>query len=294
MYTAARFHAGHFLEAREQYDDILAVHDDWYLNNLQASQGVNYLVMGHVYRAHALWCLGYARSALANASAATTLANERQQPLNQALAIAYTALLHEWCVDAETFHSLAEDAYVLTREYQAPYYYAWANILVKFTRVWQRPDKAQVAELREAIHAFADTGAHLRLPVYFSLLARACQQISHPAEGLKAIEQGLIEAQQTGEHWWDAELYRLRGELIWAQGAETDEVEAAFQRSIEIAQSQQAKSLELRAATSLARLWQATGRSEAARQLLVPLYGWFIEGFDTPDLQAAQSLIAQL
>jgi predicted ATPase/DNA-binding SARP family transcriptional activator len=294
MYTAARFHAGHFLEAREQYDDILAVHDDWYLNNLQASQGVNYLVMGHVYRAHALWCLGYAQSALANASAATTLANERQQPLNQALAIAYTALLQEWCVDADTFRSIAENAHVLTREYQAPYYYAWASILVRFTQAWHQPDMAQVAQLREAIRAFANTGAHLRLPVYFSLLARACQHAGHVAEGLHAIEQGLAEAQQTGEHWWDAELHRLRGELIGAQGAQADEVETALKRSIEIARSQQAKSLELRAATSLARLWQATGRSEAARQLLVPLYGWFIEGFDTPDLQAAQSLIAQL
>lgn len=294
MYTAARFHAGHFLEAREQYDDILAVHDDWYLNNLQASQGVNYLVMGHVYRAHALWCLGYAQSALTNASAATTLANERQQPLNQALAIAYTALLQEWCVDADTFRSIAENAHVLTREYQAPYYYAWASILVRFTQAWHQPDMAQVAQLREAIRAFANTGAHLRLPVYFSLLARACQHAGRVAEGLHAIEQGLAEAQQTGEHWWDAELHRLRGELIGAQGAQADEVEAVFRRSIEIARSQQAKSLELRAATSLARLWQATSRSDAARQLLVPLYGWFTEGFDTPDLRAAQSLIAQL
>jgi len=82
----------------------------------------------------------------------------------------------------------------------------------------------------------------------------------------------------------------LRG----SQGATLDEVEAAFQRSLQIAQSQQAKSLELRAATSLARLWQATGRSMAARELLVPLYGWFTEGFDTPDLRTARLLIAEL
>jgi predicted ATPase len=294
MDTAARFHAGHFLEAREQYDDILAVHDDWYLNNLQASQGVNYLVMGHVYRAHALWCLGYAHAALTNASAATTLANERQQPLNQALALAYTLLLQEWCVEADTFRSLAETAYVLTREYKAPYYYAWVNILVQFTRAWHQPDTEQVAQLREAIHAFTNSGAHLRLPVYYSLLARASQRAHQFAEGLAAIEQGLNESSQTGEHWWDAELHRLRGELLWSQGAPANEAEAAFHHSIEIAQAQQAKSLELRAATSLARLWQASGRSNAARQFLAPLYGWFDEGFDTPDLQAAQSLIARL
>ena len=86
----------------------------------------------------------------------------------------------------------------------------------------------------------------------------------------------------------------LRGELIWSHAADAATAEAAFRRSLEIAQSQHARSLELRAATSLARLWQATGRSETARELLTPVYNWFTEGFDTADLQAARSLIAQL
>jgi predicted ATPase len=86
----------------------------------------------------------------------------------------------------------------------------------------------------------------------------------------------------------------MRGELIWAQGAEVSAVEDAFRQSLEIAQSQQAKSLELRTALSLARLWQSTGKPDAAKQCLSPLYDWFTEGFDTPDLRAAQSLIAQL
>jgi predicted ATPase len=108
------------------------------------------------------------------------------------------------------------------------------------------------------------------------------------------LDNAFDESRRQEEHWWDAELWRLRGELSWAQGAGTADVEEAFHRSIEIAQSQEAKSLELRAATSLARWWQATSRSAAAKELLVPLYNWFTEGFDTPDLQAAQSLIAQL
>ena len=104
----------------------------------------------------------------------------------------------------------------------------------------------------------------------------------------------MSESLQNNERWWDAELHRLRGELRWAQGAEVDEVEAAFRRSLEIARSQQAKSLELRAATSLSRLWFANGDAAAAKQLLVPLYNWFTEGFDTPDLRSVQALIAQL
>jgi tetratricopeptide (TPR) repeat protein len=241
-----------------------------------------------------LWCLGFAQSALNSVQTAIEFAREFVQPFDQAKAITYRALLQEWCADADTFRAEAEDAYVRSREYQAPYYHAWACILVSFAQADQQPDAANLARLRDAIHAFIEMGAGLRLPVYFSLLARACRRAGQFDEGLAALEQAFAESRKNKERWWDAELHRLRGELLWSQGADADEVEAAFYRSIEIAQSQQAKSLELRAATSLARLWQAAGRSDAARQLLVPLYGWFTEGFDTPDLQTAQSLIAQL
>jgi predicted ATPase len=132
------------------------------------------------------------------------------------------------------------------------------------------------------------------LPYYFSLLARACAPAGRLEEGLEAIEQGLSESLHNNEHWWDAELHRLRGKLIWTLSAEREAVESAFRRAIEIAQSQQAKSLELRAATSLARLWQADGESAAVKELLAPLYAWFSEGFDTPDLLEAQALINEL
>ena len=132
------------------------------------------------------------------------------------------------------------------------------------------------------------------MPHCCSRLARACAAAGQPEKGLEAIEQGLTESLQNNERWWDAELHRLRGNLIWSLSAEMDAVESAFRRAIEIAQSQQAKSLELRAATSLARLWQATGKLTAARELLAPLYAWFSEGLVTPDLQEAQELITEL
>jgi tetratricopeptide (TPR) repeat protein len=294
MYASARFHMGHVLEASEQFESILAVRDDKYFHNLWASESWNYLVHGHANLAHVLWCLGRTQSALDSAQTAIELAREFVRPFDQAKAITYQALLQEWCADADTFRAHAEDAYVLTREYKAPYYHAWAGILLSFAQMEQQPDANNLARLRDAIRTFTETGARLRLPIYFSLLARACQRAGQFDGGLAALEQAFVESQQNKERWWVAELHRLRGELLWSQGAIAGEVEAAFRRSIEIAQSQQAKSLELRTATSLARLWQATGRSEAARQLLVPLYDWFTEGFDTPDLRAAQSLLAQL
>jgi len=294
MYASGRFHMGHMLEGRELVESIVAVRDDRHVHEYQSSHAVNYLAHGHAFYSHVLWCLGYPQLARNNCEMAMHYAREYPKPFNRAMAITYVALLQEWCADVDTFRAQAERAYALTTECNTPYYHVWASILVHFAQAWQQPDAINIVQLNDAIQAFIDTGARLRLPYYFSLLARAYQRASKFDAGLEAIEHGLAESQQHGQRWWDAELHRLRGELMWSQGVDADEVEAAFHRSIEIAQSQQAKSLELRAATSLARWWQATGRSDAAKQLLVPLYGWFTEGFDTPDLQAAQSFIAQL
>jgi len=105
------------------------------------------------------------------------------------------------------------------------------------------------------------------------------------------LDEALAAVQKTGERWWEAELYRLKGELILAASAEDSaEAEAYFQHAIDIARRQQAKSLELRAAMSLSRLWQQQGKSDAARGLLAPVYGWFTEGFETADLQEAKAL----
>ena len=294
FYAGAKQQIGEFVKARELFDGMVAVRDDKHIRDLQASQGWNYLVLGHAWNSHALWCLGYPQAAFNSAIAAMQFAREFAQPFNRAVSIVYLALLQELRADAETFRTQAEAAFVLTREHKVTYYFAWSSILLNFAQAWQRPSSDNLLHLREAIRAFTDTGARIRLPYYFSLLARGCQRAGQFDEGLAAIDQGLAESQQNNEHWWDAELHRLHGELTFLHGESIDVVEQVFRRSIEIAGSQSAKSLELRSATSLARLWQANGRSAEAKQLLVPLYEWFTEGFDTPDLQTARALIAQL
>lgn len=294
MYAGATLHMGQLFEAREQFESIVAERDSRHIRDLQESQGVNYLVLGYAWNAHVLWCLGYVHAALMSAQNAIAFAREFEQPFNQALAITYMATLQEWCADTDTFFVNAKDAYALTSEYQVTYYHAWASILLHFAQVWQYPDSNSLAQLRDAIQIFIDMGSRLRLPLYFSLLARACQHVGEFDDALEAIEHGLTEALRNNERWWDTELHRLRGELMWAQGAAPSDVEAAFQRALEIARAQQSKSLELRAATSLARLWQVTSRPMEAKQCLVQVYDKFTEGFDTPDLQTAQALIAQL
>jgi len=285
---------GNFKQAQEQFEGMIAARDDKSIRALQVSQGVNYLALGHVWKSHALWCLGYPQQALEGCEEGLRVALEFAHPFSQAMAGTYFALLQELRSDGASFRAQAEAAFEFAGEHKATYYHAWSNILVCFAKAQRQPYTDIQGRLRNAIRVFTETGARLRIPYYLSLLARVLYNAGQFDEGLNTVEDALAESQKNNEHWWDAELHRLRGELFWSQGANADEVEAAFLHSIEIAQAQQAKSLELRAATSLARLWQANSRSAEAKQLLIPVYEWFTEGFDTPDLQAAQALILQL
>jgi tetratricopeptide (TPR) repeat protein len=288
------FHMGKVVEASEQFGKIVKLRDSRHIRDLEESRGVNYWVQGLAWGAHALWCLGQVDSALDNARHAVAYAQEFEQPFNQALSLTYMASLQEWCTDPDTFLVHAKEAYTFTSEYQVTYYHSWASILLHFGLAWQEPEPKNLAKLREAIRIFIDMGSHLRLPVFYSLLARASHRAGKIDEGLEAVELGLTEALQNGERWWDAELHRLRGELLWAQGGVSSEIEGAFQHALQIAQEQHSKSLELRAAHSLARYWKTRSRSPDAKQLLIPLYEKFIEGLNSPDLQAAHALIIQL
>jgi predicted ATPase len=150
---------------------------------------------------------------------------------------------------------------------------------------------------------YRSTGAVYQRPHYLTLLAEASGLLGQPEGGLAALEEALTLMEQTGERYYEAELHRQRGELLLlceaqshpTQGSrEQHEAEACFQQALDVARHQQAKSLELRAAMSLARLWQRQGNSAQAHVLLAPIYGWFTEGFDTADLQEARTLLEEL
>jgi predicted ATPase len=194
------------------------------------------------------------------------------------------------CADEATAREQAEKALAFARAYQAPYYRAWSAILVSYALASEQPREQHIGRLRDSIAEFKASSARLRLPYFLSLLAQVCGKAGRAEEGLAVIDEALAEARAHHERWWNAELHRLRGELLRAQGADAHTVEAALVRAIEIARAQQARSLELRATTSLAQLWIAQGRSEDAKQRLSGVYSWFTEGFDTPDLQAAYHL----
>ena len=132
-------------------------------------------------------------------------------------------------------------------------------------------------------------GQKLYHPYYLALLAEAYGQAGQPEAGLSALDEALTLMEATEERWWEAEVHRLKGELLLQLPlSDISPATACFHQAIEVARSQQAKSLELRAALSLSRLWQQHGQRDQARQLLTEIYSWFTEGFETPDLQEAR------
>jgi predicted ATPase len=147
--------------------------------------------------------------------------------------------------------------------------------------------------MREGMTAGQTIGVRFDLPGSLCALAEAWAKAGQPGEGLTTLAEAFALVEETDGRYWEAELYRLKGELLLMQGDEA-EAEASFLHAVEVARRQSAKSWELRATTSLCRLWQAQGRLDEARQVLAEIYGWFTEGFDTRDLQEAKALLEEL
>jgi predicted ATPase len=152
-----------------------------------------------------------------------------------------------------------------------------------------------MAHLRQGIIAFQATGAEMFVPYLCTALAEVCAHLDHTTDGLQALAEAHTLVEQHEERFWEAEIYRLRGVLLLQPtGTPQAEAEAWLQQALDVARRQEAKSLELRAARSLSRLWQQQGKRQDAYDLLAPIYGWFTEGSDTADLQEARTLLEQL
>src|SRR5262249_22593731 len=152
-----------------------------------------------------------------------------------------------------------------------------------------------MAQLQQGLAAWRATGAKLFLPYQLTLLAEAYEAASQPDAGLRLLDEAHIVIASTQERVYEAEMHRVQGELVLAQAADQHaQAETCFQHALDVACQQQAKSLELRAAMSLARLWRHQGKRAEAHELLAPIYGWFTEGFDTADLQEARALLETL
>jgi predicted ATPase len=257
-------------------------------------------VIGLCYAAQALWLLGYPAQALERSQRALALARELTHPFTLAFALVMASVLHQFRREGQAVQERAEALMTLSTEHQFTFVFAWGTLMRGWAVAEQGQGEEGLVQIRQGLAAYQVTSAETWQPYFHALLTEACEGIGQREEGLNALAKALTLVEKNGERRYEAELYRLKGELTLQSKVQSprskveEEAEESFQKAIEVARQQQAKSLELRAATSLARLWQQQGKQREAHHLLSDIYGWFTEGFDTKDLQGAKVLLEEL
>jgi predicted ATPase len=249
----------------------------------------------HSYAAWTLWHLGYPAQALARNDEAVTLAQQSAHPFSLGLALSGAAIFHQFRREVRAAQERAAAALSVAQEQG---FLLW-SVMGSMLRGWALAQQGKVQEGIEQMHqgltTYHATGGKVTRSYFLALLAEAHGTLGDPEAGLTVLTEALSLADKTGVRWCESECYRLKGVLLLQQSSDNQaEAETCFQHALDIARSQQAKSFELRTATSLARLWHQQGKRQEAHDLLAPVYNWFTEGFDTADLKDAKALLDEL
>ena len=252
----------------------------------QYSQDIG--VAGLSFLSWTRWIVGYPDQALARAHEALELARNIAHPFSLAFALNLVARLHCFRRETNVAHEIAKAAVTLCQEQGLG---GWLGSSIRYlTLTARQPDEEAISHVYQGLELADNMQTH-----WLAMLAEAYEKREQAEVGLHLLSEALADVSETDAHFLEAELYRLKGELLlsWSSDHAT-EAETCFHQALSIAQSQSAKSWELRAATSLARLWQQQGKRQEAHDLLAPVYEWFTEGFDTADLKDAKALLDKL
>jgi predicted ATPase len=255
--------------------------------------GVACLAFGAV----ALWLLGYPDQAARHSRDAIALGEELGQPSTLALALHFAAMLQQYRREVPAVWGSAEATTAIATEHGLSFWRACGQVMRGWALAEQGARASGIAQIRQGLTAWKAAGSETYRTYFLALLAEALGKEGQIEKGLGVLAEALAQMHATGEGLHGAELHRLQGEFLLRREAvevTSCEAEACFRQALTIAQRQQAKSLELRAAMSLTRLYQQQERPAEARPMLAECYGWFTEGFDTPDLQEAKVLLDQL
>ncbi len=306
------FYGGEFATVRDHMTHGIALYDPRQHQALAALYtGIDVGVNCRLYRAWVLWYLGYPAQALRCSEEALTLAQELEHAFTHAYALHFAARPHQCRQEGSITHAQAEASVTLCREHGFALYVALGTILRGWAVVAQGDSGAGITWMRQGLADYRAMGGVLTQTYWLALLAEAYGRDGQAEAGLTTVAEAPAAVDASGERFYAAELHRLQGELMLQarvqqrrQGKRSRatspvhdpqlEVEACFHQALTVARRQHARSLELRAALSLARLWQQQGKRAEAHQLLADIYGWFSEGFDTADLQEAQALLKDL
>jgi predicted ATPase len=247
------------------------------------------------YAVFTLWYLGYPEQALKRGQEAVSLAQELMHPYSLGFALGVAAWLHGYRREGLASQRQAEATVAVSKEHGFPSWLALGTVYRGWALVGQGHSEAGIAQIEGGLSGWRATGVQLAQPMFLEFLAEGYGQTGQPEEGLQRTTEALALVGRTEQRIYEAELNLTKGDLLLQQSSDnTPQAEAAFQQALDVARRQEAKSLELRAAMSLARLWQQQGKKTEAHKLLSGVYSWFTEGFDTQDLIDAKALIDSL
>ncbi|WP_179137548.1 ATP-binding protein [Candidatus Entotheonella palauensis] len=283
----SRFYLGDLIAAKQHFDQGVT-----FYKPQESSRSTADMVTCLSHRAWTLWYLGYPDQALQINFEALELAKKLANPFSRVHALTCAAGLYLLRRERQATHELAKNVIALCNDYKFAFYSTIATIWLGWSLVEQEKG---VLQLKQGITAYNSTQAELAKPWFLALLSESYLKLGRIEEGLKVIHEAYEEIKSKKEYLYESEINRLEGELLLKKPSPNiDQAEKCFYNALNSSKNQHSKSRELRAATSLARLWKQQGKREEARELLFPVYNWFTEGFDTADLQEAKVLLDNL
>ena len=286
---------GDLVDGKEHYDRALAIYDPAEHGPLTTRSGRDVGVTLLSFRSLCVWQLGYPAASRNDAERAVKNARETGQATTLMYALFSAVVNHIRCGNYAAAHTQVDELIALADERGAPYWKALGTAARGwlFTETGKASDA--VRAITSGITSLRSTGAVLYEPRHLWYLAMAYAELGQPDDARRCIDDAIDKVERSKEKWCEAEVHRIAGEIALKSPApDAEKAEAYFERALAVARQQQAKSWELRAAMSMARLWRDQGKRQQARELLAPVYGWFTEGFDTRDLKEAKALLEEL
>jgi predicted ATPase len=286
---------GHIAEGWAHFDQAIALYDPAEHRPLATRFGQDVGMAILSYRSWALWLLGYPEAALRDADDALKKAREIGQAATLMYALNHAAIPYTLCGSRAAAAAHAHEQVALAEEKGALYWKALGMLNQGSVLAVTGRASDAIHMITAGIPASRSIGATTWMPFYLLHLARAYAELGQFEEAWRSIGETMTAVETTKENWCEADIHRTAGEIA-RMSSEPDwaKAQAHFERAIAIAREQKAKSWELRAATSMARLWRDQSKRQRARDLLAPIYGWFTEGFDTLDLKEAKALLDEL
>ena len=286
---------GDLAEGRVHLDKAMAIYNPAEHRPLATRFGQDIRVVILSLRSWALWSLGYPDAARADADDAVKDAREVGQAATLMYALRLTPSTHLWSGNYVAAADQAQELVALAEQKGASMWKASGMMDEGFLLALTGKASHAVQMITSGINAWPSTGATLNTPMFLTYLARAYTELGQFEQAWRSIDEAIAVMENTKEILWEPEVHRTAGEIaLRSPEPDAAKVRKYFDRALSVARQRQAKSCELRAAMSLARLWRDQGKTQEARELLAPVYGWFTEGFDTLDLKEAKALLDEL